>query len=203
MSLFNIDELRASGEGAFMEKAAALLKEEGKAKHASAILINEQILPGATKFDVFLSHSFHDARLVLGLKREIEALGYSVYVDWLADAHLDREAVSPATAAVLRTRMRGSQCLLFAATVNSISSTWTPWELGFKDADNGRVAIIPVTQEPRFDNSFVGREYLGLYPYVTKDNNTDNQARLWVHRSPQEYVVFRHWLDGKAPHRRE
>ncbi|MCV5191920.1 hypothetical protein OFC03_31740, partial [Escherichia coli] len=36
-------------------------------------------------YDIFLSHSFLDARKILGLKNYIEGLGYSVYVDWIED----------------------------------------------------------------------------------------------------------------------
>lgn len=37
-------------------------------------------------FDVFLSHSLHDAPLILGLKRVLEADGLSIYVDWIGTA---------------------------------------------------------------------------------------------------------------------
>jgi hypothetical protein len=41
-------------------------------------------------YDVFLSHSFSDKDLVLGLKTELENFGYSVYVDWIEDYGLNR-----------------------------------------------------------------------------------------------------------------
>jgi hypothetical protein len=45
-------------------------------------------------YDNYLSHCFRDAPIILGLKIEIEIMGYKVYVDWVDDAQLDRTKVS-------------------------------------------------------------------------------------------------------------
>ena len=47
-------------------------------------------VPVSTKFDIFLSHSFLDKAEVQGLYQELTDFGYSVYVDWVVDPHLDR-----------------------------------------------------------------------------------------------------------------
>src|ERR1700730_6467996 len=70
-------------------------------------------------FDIFLSHSIQDAELVLGVKLLLEKQGFSIYVDWDTDAHLDRSTVSKETATVLRTRMQQSKSLLYLATENA------------------------------------------------------------------------------------
>jgi len=36
-----------------------------------------------------------------------------------------------------------------------------PWELGFFDGHDGRVAILPIAKSP--EPSYVGHEYLGIY----------------------------------------
>ncbi len=118
-------------------------------------------------FDVFLSHSFRDAMLILGLKRVLEADGLSVYVDWIEDPQLDRTKVSAATAAHLRERMRRCQSLVYATSQSASTSRWMPWELGFFDGAHGsdRVAICPIATGT---GSYTGQEYLGLYKTLEK-----------------------------------
>ena len=119
------------------------------------------------QFDIFPSHSLSDQKLILGIWLSLEDMGYEVYVDWIHDRHLSRESVTKETAKVLRHRMRNSKSLFFATTANSSSSKWMPWELGYKDGQNNRAAILPVSQGDA--NSYSGQEYLGIYPYVSKD----------------------------------
>jgi len=50
---------------------------------------NEKFESSDTNYDIFLSHSFKDAELILGIKKILEDdYGYSVYVDWIEDKHL-------------------------------------------------------------------------------------------------------------------
>lgn len=119
-------------------------------------------------FDVFLSHSVRDARLVLGVRRLLEAQGLSVYVDWIDDPQLDRGSVSPSTAARLRVRMGSSRTMVYATSRAAQSSRWMPWELGYFDGFHGpqRVSILPI--EGPTTGSFAGQEYLGLYSVVDR-----------------------------------
>ena len=118
-------------------------------------------------FDVFLSHSFRDAVLILGLKRVLEADGLSVYVDWIADPQLDRTKVNATTAANLRERMKRCRSLVYATSQNASTSRWMPWELGFFDGAHGpdRVAICPIATGT---GNYTGEEYLGLYKTLEK-----------------------------------
>ncbi|HWQ55083.1 MAG TPA: hypothetical protein VN442_15455 [Bryobacteraceae bacterium] len=119
----------------------------------------------AKTYDVFLSHSFKDAVLILGVKRLIEALDLTVYVDWVEDPTLDRECVTVATAALLRARMKSCRSLVYAHSANSKDSAWMPWELGYFDGFKQHLIwILPVVEES--DHEFKGQEYLGLYPTV-------------------------------------
>ena len=71
---------------------------------------------GADKqYDIFLSHSHDDAELILGVKKLIEDLGLTVYVDWIEDAKLDRSKVTRQTGALLRARMRSCSSLIICA----------------------------------------------------------------------------------------
>ena len=135
---------------------------------------------------MFLSHSIHDADLVLGVKQILEDHGLSVYVDWVEDAQLDRERVDNETASLLRTRMCSCQSLMYLHSDNSRESKWMPWELGFFDGHNGNAAILPVVDHSW--ESFVGQEYLGIYPYVEVSDGT-----VRIHRSAHDRAGYQVW----------
>jgi hypothetical protein len=118
-------------------------------------------------FDVFLSHSYDDANTILGVKKLIEALGLSVYVDWIDDPELDRSTVTRGTAEVLRHRLNLSKSLVYAHSANTPNSKWMPWELGYFDGRKPKyVWILPLVNKD--DSEYTGQEYLGLYPTVDK-----------------------------------
>ncbi|MBK6616473.1 MAG: hypothetical protein IPG27_21115 [Ottowia sp.] len=128
-------------------------------------------------------------------------MGYEVYVDWIHDRQLSRDSVTKETAEVLRRRMRSSKSLFFATTANSSASKWMPWELGYKDGQNKRAAILPVSQSST--NTYSGQEYLGVYPYVTEDRaQGQTNKSLWINESPSRYVSFDAWLSGQEPTQR-
>ena len=117
-------------------------------------------------FDVFLSHSFRDAQIILGIAELLKSQGVSVYVDWLVDGQLDRSKVSAATARLLRKRMGQCRSLIFATSTSSPSSKWMPWELGYFDGRNGsNISIMPIEEQAP---GKYGQEYLELYPAIEK-----------------------------------
>jgi hypothetical protein len=190
MALFNESDLRARADrGTPIQKSASTI-------------LNEKVLAfsSSDQFDIFLSHSFSDQKLILGIWLSLEDMGYKVYVDWIHDKHLSRDSVTKETARVLRQRMINSKCLFFATTSNSSQSKWMPWELGFKDGHNRRSAIFPVSQSSTSANSYAGQEYLGVYPYVTKGRAQGGaDERLWIHTSSTCYILFDRWLVGQEP----
>lgn len=120
----------------------------------------------------------------------LSSLGYSVYVDWIIDKEFSREEVTYNTAVLLRLRMKHSRCLFFVTSKTTAKSIWMPWELGYMDGHIGKVAILPLTG----GSEFKGQEYLGVYPYVDKSNNS-----LWIHKDRQNWVSFERWLKGEKP----
>ena len=153
-------------------------------------------------FDIFLSHSYSDREIIPALKKELESLGFSVYVDWITDSLLSRENVTKETAAVLQKRMKQSKCLIYATSENSNTSRWMPWELGYFDGIKDKmVGILPLKKyNNNFRDDFKGEEYLGLYYYIDKAlTGTTNRMSLWVHESLKKYIIFSAWLDGKKP----
>ena len=136
---------------------------------SSARILAEQAraFDSTLRYDIFLSHSFDDAEVIYGVKKMIEALGLSVYVDWIDDAKLDRSKVTAKTAAVLRERMKACSSLVYAHSANSQSSVWMPWELGYFDGMKPhQVWILPLVAD--YNSEFKEQEYLGLYPSVEK-----------------------------------
>lgn len=153
-------------------------------------------------YDIFLSHSYKDAKAILGLKTFIEKLNLSVYIDWVDDAQLDRSRVSKETAKLLQVRMQRCRCLFFVTSEYSSSSKWMPWELGYFDGiKNGRVAILPITEEYQPSDFFYGQEYLGIYPYAVKNTTTAGEPLIFIKTIFNEYVSVYAWLTGKDPYK--
>jgi hypothetical protein len=185
MALFNESTVR--------QRAQAEVRKSGMAKRANQIVLEACAAYASWKtYDIFLSHSIHDAELILGMKATFEDLGYSVYVDWIEDPQMDRSKVTKETADKLRQRMDSSKSLFFVTTTNAESSKWMPWECGFFDGKKEKVAIVPI-QTASTNNSYSGQEYLGLYPYVVQQQNTENKEMLWIRKSDKIYVAYDTW----------
>lgn len=156
-----------------------------------------------SSFDIFLSHSFIDREIIYGLYYELEAMGYSVYVDWIVDPHLDRKNVTKESAALVQKRLRSSRSLLLAISTNSTLSKWIPWELGYVDGHTSNCAIIPISDSLYAPSSFKGVEYLSLYPFISKVNDLNNIQRLWAVEDADRYILFENWIKGQKPFLRQ
>jgi hypothetical protein len=173
----------------------------GYTKSAPLVFAEQaQVDSSVTQFDIFLSHSYIDQKLILGIYLSLRDLGYTVYVDWIHDRQLSRESVNKETARTLRNRMQQSRALFYVTTGNSSSSKWMPWELGFKDGHNGKAAILPIVDYET--ENFSGQEYLGIYPYISQGDDSNGKKRLWVRTSSSAYVWFEYWLQGQEPYQR-
>lgn len=154
-------------------------------------------------FDIFLSQRQLDAEIVKVLYDDITSMGYRVYVDWITDQELDRAQVNSETAEVLRKRLRDAKCLLYVATTGSVGSKWMPWELGFKDGHSSKVAILPIAASDSTSSSYRGQEYLGLYPYVSRQADfTGIKKKLLIHKDETTFVTLDSWLSGATPYKR-
>lgn len=178
-------------------RAAGRTRPQRLSKSAGQILAEDAaIVHDSQTFDVFLSHAFLDAELVLGVKALLESRGYRVYVDWETDQQLDRATVSSKTAEVLRKRMRQSSSLLYIATENAPNSKWMPWELGYFDGyRDGGVAILPVLDSESAE--FRGQEYLGLYPVVNKDAYSDGNPDVFVQARGKGWTTLDRFAKGR------
>ncbi len=158
MAFLRMAEARQAAQSSMIplrKSAGQVLREEAGAFRATST------------FDVFLSHSYHDAEVILGVKKIMESQGLRVYVDWIDDQGLDRGKVARKTAEILRLRMRAALSLVYAHSANSSDSKWMPWELGYFDGFKpGCLWILPIVAN--YDSEFEDQEYLSLYPTVEK-----------------------------------
>ena len=168
------------------------------------VLFSNQILNESkkthTSFDIFLSHSFLDKDEVEGLYIELTNQGYSVYVDWIIDPHLDRTNVTKASAKLIQNRLKISKSLLLAISTNAAVSKWMPWELGYVDGNTNQCAIIPVSKSEYAPNSYAGAEYLSIYRFIKKVLTKGSGEKLFVIEQALKYIVFDNWLKlGEKP----
>jgi hypothetical protein len=148
---------------------------------AESALRTAAAAPTSTEYDIFLSHSREDAQVIAGVKTLLEREGVTVYVYWAEENAT--APVTPGTAAKLRVRMNHCGGLIFATSQSSPSSKWMPWELGYFDGrKHGRVAIMPL---PSSSTTFVGQEYLGLYPNVEEIRFQSGRRGLAVRSSSE------------------
>jgi hypothetical protein len=177
---------------AILTEADVLAAAHSKTMYkAASSILRESRDSSLSSFDIFLSHAKLDTEIVVGVKAILEATGQSVYVDWINDPQLDRSAVTPKTANLIRSRMRQCKSLMYVYTPNATNSRWMPWELGYFDAYNGNVAILPVLKAGQ---TFKGEEFLGLYPYVDlTGRSVVNPGTLYIHRNPNQYTKFGDW----------
>lgn len=176
----------------YNKKQSTLLDEAGERRYSRNKLIeNAKSFSYTETYDIFLSHSYDDARLVEQLRDMMVEEGFSVYVDWIEDDHLERGHVTTGTATILRNRMDRCNSLIYLTSQSAESSVWMPWELGYMDAKTKRVAVAPILDE---DEHFDGREYLGLYPYFDLTND-----KFYIHQSAKEWIDFKGWMSGGNP----
>jgi hypothetical protein len=170
MALFSYEELeRHQGYGfESIETNSYDYKKKYGMLH-EATIYEKNSISDYDRFDVFLSHSYQDRKIIHKLKDILEReYRFTVYVDWIEDKLLNRGNVTPETAAVLQKRMKQSEVLIYATSENSSSSKWIPWELGYFDAlKQKKIAILPISKN---GNTNAGQEYLGLYKKIEKEN---------------------------------
>jgi hypothetical protein len=168
MAYVRMSEAKAVGKafsGSLQKRAGLILTEDSRG------------FSTGNSYDIFLSHSYGDGEIILGVKRLIEGLGLSVYVDWIEDPNLDHGKVTSRTAAILRLRMRACSALIYVHSSQSAKSVWMPWEIGFFDGFKpSHVWILPVVANS--DSEFENQEYLGLYPTVEQLTSPRGQYLL-------------------------
>ena len=103
-------------------------------------------------FDLFISHSYKDNKLVSKLIPELNKNGFHIYCDWTSDDDfLKRELVSEFTEVVLKERISQSNKVLFLQTENSVNidgevlSPWVKMELEYATGAKKEIECINTT----------------------------------------------------------
>jgi len=125
-------------------------------------------------------------------------MGFSVYVDWIVDPQLDRANVTEESARHIRERLESSRSLLLAISENAVLSKWAPWELGVVDGNTKNCALFPISESQHPSSSFKGREYLSIYPYITRVNEL-HSTKLYAAKNANTYRPFNEWVAGQKP----
>lgn len=161
---------------------------------------HRKLAKAKSHFDIFLSHSSSDAKLIFGVKQILEEQGLSVFVDWIDAPQLDRSKVTKETASELRKFMRNCSSFLYATSTNSTTSRWMPWEIGYFDGFRGdKIAIFPLIPSTSPTSTFQGQEYLGLYPYLEKITDLNQFSRkAGLAKTASTYITIRDFVDGSS-----
>lgn len=169
--------------------------------HNRIINFNNSIFEHKNRYDLFISHSYLDKKLILTLIELFNEANYSVYVDWINDKNMDRSNVTVETAKTIKDRISMCKGLAYISTSNISKSKWCPWELGLGDGLlNGRASILPILEES--NSRYKGREYLSIYPYIIYEKvQGSNKDEFWVidTKDSDKYVSLKGWLNGKNP----
>ena len=121
------------------------------------------------QFDIFMSHSSDNQKLIQTLMKELNQNGQVCYIDWVEDRNeLRREYSSAETAEVIVKRIQQSKVFLYVLTEEGVASTWCAWELGVAYAIGKPIAILQLEETKHHP------EYLDMYPHFsTEQISTD------------------------------
>lgn len=156
----------------------------------STILKNASLSTGEK--DIFLSHSHKDNRHVAGAIEMLTRFNATVYAD-LNDPSLP-EIPSPTTAKIIHINIISCRRTIILVSPESYDSKWIPWELGLSDGLRGMkyTAILPINQSGHED-IWAHREYIGLYPLITRTNDWTTDLRVSNLPSGND-LSFADWL---------
>ena len=121
------------------------------------------------RFDIFMSHSSDNKKLIQSLMKDLNQNGQVCYIDWVEDRNeLKREYSSAETAEVIVKRIQQSKVFIYVLTAEGVASTWCAWELGVAHAIGKPIAILQI------EETALHPEYLDIYPQFTNEQiNTD------------------------------
>lgn len=158
-----VSYLQMIGEHAVLER-----KKEGKKTFIDNEIVKNEENPDVLakrlyvedleklkQYDAFISHSVLDMDLVKQIKKEMNAKGKVLYIDWLNDkTNLKREYCNVSTAEVIKRRIEQSEKIILLVTNNIFSSQWVPWELGYAMGCGKKIEIINPRNIDFHDYSF-------------------------------------------------
>lgn len=142
---------------------------------------------------VFLSHKHSDKLELKRVKKLLEELGISVYIDWLDDSM--PEKTRGETGVIIKQKIKDYDKFILVATEDAIKSQWCNWELGLGDAvkyDKDKIALFPLRNDGY--SAWSGTEYMEIYPTIEYEDGTGKYVGgAYI---PQGYYVMYPSLAG-------
>ena len=134
-----------------------------------------------TKTTVFISHKHDDLDDLKGIIHLLQAqYGVKVYID-SQDPTMPK-TTNAKTAENIKERIKMCDKFILLATNGAIESKWCNWELGYGDSLKfmRNIAILPIKPRNVEDSSYIGAEYMRIYPYIAYSygNERDSSGNL-------------------------
>lgn len=138
-------------------------------------LLNEAASGRQEEYDVFISHSTKDKRLIKALRQTLEdQFHLSAYIDWDEDNGMSRDDVAD----TVKERMKHCKSFLVVKTENSDMSSWVSWETGYYEAlcyekehiSFERIGVLLIEDGVFNKDTFLHQEYLKRYEIINESN---------------------------------
>jgi hypothetical protein len=90
--------------------------------------------------------------------------------------------------------MQCAKSLIYITTENVENFKWMPWQLGYFDGLREKVAIMPI--KDAILASYHSKEFLSVYPYITRDNALQ-EDRLLINKDSKNHTSIENWFKTK------
>jgi len=138
--------------------------------------IEDDSIQNNKSYDLFISHSFKDNKLINEIKKHLNKMDLHVYCDWLGDNDfLKREDAGEYTKVILKRRIEQSMKVLFIKTkntndkLNNFYSEWVEMEISHAKIIKKPIECIDFTDS--------NQEEYSLYKYSKKIKDLVNDNR--------------------------
>lgn len=146
---------------------------------------------------VFVSHKHTDL-----YRQDIKNLLNKLETEYHASTYVDSEdwkmpnKTCAETAERIKEVINSSQRFILFATEESLRSMWCNWEVGVADKKHSApetMAILPILRANQREDSFIGNEYLQLYPRIEKN---DYHELVVIYPDNKRTCSLKRWLEG-------
>ena len=136
---------------------------DGTPKSLAQKLQNDKSVQNLKVYNLFISHSSKDKKVIQKIVEVANANGMNCYVDWTADNDfLKRSMVSEYTKEVLKARMKQSKCLLYISSNESRKSEWVSFELDYyENILRGKIFMMVIDGEDIHDFKCIEMQEIG------------------------------------------
>ncbi|MEW5814616.1 MAG: hypothetical protein AB1798_04355 [Spirochaetota bacterium] len=147
------------------------------------------------RYDIFLIHPNLHLKLLYRINKELESLGFSIYLDCCVIQDSDFSTEKEKGLHRIKKIMKNCRCLFLVVLNEKSQSFLCPWKVGYFDCLKGKVAILPVFKKDTNTLVFKGRKFLSIYPYAGFGEIAfEARDTIWLLKDPKNYVDIEYWL---------